>query len=87
LDLTDTGDLQLLNYNGKAYMLLSLSISPSDSITFNAVQNPLSDRLPLGDTKQAWKNIYEINQLATKADQDETKNPDKWFSKLENNWI
>jgi hypothetical protein len=78
-------------------MLLSLSISPSDTITINAIQNAATTNLPSADTKQAWKYICEINQLATKADQhdfeqqfnhcilqDESQNPEKWFSKLEN---
>jgi hypothetical protein len=96
LDPTNQGDVLLMDIreqNGKAYMLLSLSISPSDTITINAV----TADLPSGDAKQAWNNICEINQPATKADQhdleqqfnhcilqDETQNPDKWFSKLEN---
>jgi hypothetical protein len=100
LDPTDPIDMILMErrkQNGKAYMLLSLSISPSDTITFNAVQNAVSAYIPSGDVKQAWKNIFEINQPATKSDQhdleqqfnhcvlqDETQNPDKWFSKLEN---
>jgi hypothetical protein len=99
LDPTNQGDVLLMDIrkqNGKAYMLLSLSISPSDTITFNAVQNAVTTDLPSGDAKQAWKNICEINQPATKADQhdleqqfnhgvlqDETQNPDKLFSKLE----
>jgi hypothetical protein len=85
------------NQNGKAYMLLSLSISPSDTLTFNAVQNAVSTELPSGDAKQAWKNICETNQPTAKENQhgleqhfhhcvlqDERQNPDKWFSKLEN---
>jgi hypothetical protein len=50
-------------------MLLSLSISPSDTITFNAVQNAVLTELPSGDAKQAWKNICEINHPATKTNQ------------------
>jgi hypothetical protein len=86
----------LLDYrkqNGKAYMLLSLSISPSDAITLNAVQNVVTNELPSGVSKQPCKNICESNQPATKADQhdleyqfnhcvlqDESQNSDKWFS-------
>jgi hypothetical protein len=40
--------------NGKSYMLFSLSISPSDTITYNAVQSAVSTDLPSGDAKQAW---------------------------------
>jgi hypothetical protein len=78
-------------------MLLSLCISASDTINFNAVQNAVTDDLPTGDAKKERKNICEISQPATKADQhdleqqfnhcilqDETQNPDRWFSKLEN---
>jgi hypothetical protein len=50
-------------------MLLSLCISASDTITFNAVQNATTDKLPTGDAKKAWQNIFEINQPAIKADQ------------------
>jgi hypothetical protein len=61
------------------------------------VQNATTDELPKGDAKKAWEDICVFNQPATKADQhdleqqfnhcvlqDETQNPDKWFSKLEN---
>jgi hypothetical protein len=41
-------------------MLSNLSISPSDTISFHAVQNAVSDILTSGDSKQAWKNICEI---------------------------
>jgi hypothetical protein len=43
--------LERRQQNGKAYMLLSLCISPSDTITFNAVQNAISTELPSGDAK------------------------------------
>jgi hypothetical protein len=78
-------------------MLLSLCISPNDTITFNAIQNSVTLQRPSSDAKQAWKNICEINQPATRADQhdleqqlnhcvlwDDSQNPDKRFSKLEN---
>jgi hypothetical protein len=45
LDPTNQGDVLLMEIrkqNGKAYMLLILSISPSDTITFNAVQNAVT---------------------------------------------
>jgi hypothetical protein len=66
LDIKDPGFMLLLDYrkqNGKAYMLLSLSISPSDTITLNAVQNAFTTELPSGDAKQSWKIICEINLL------------------------
>jgi hypothetical protein len=72
LDPKDPGDVLLMDIrkqNVKAYVPLSLSISQSDTITFNAVQNPVTTDLPSGDAKQAWNNICEINQPATKADQ------------------
>jgi hypothetical protein len=72
LDIKDAGDMLQLDYrkqNGKAYMLLNQSISPSDTITFYAVQSAVTTELPSGDAKQAWKNICEIDQTATKADQ------------------
>jgi hypothetical protein len=100
LDPADPIDMILIEgrkQNGKAYMLLGLSTSPSDTITFNAAQNAVSADLPSGDAKQSWKNINEVNQPATKADlhdleqqfnhcvlKDETQKPDKCFSKLEN---
>jgi hypothetical protein len=71
LDTTGPGDVLLKDarrQNGNAYMLLSFSFSPSETITFNTVQNAVSTELPSGDAKQAWKNICEINQTATKAD-------------------
>jgi hypothetical protein len=83
--------------NTKAYMLLSLCISPNDAITFNAIQNAVTQELPSIDAKQAWTDICEINQPATRADQhdleqqfnhcvlqDDCQNPDRLFSKLEN---
>jgi hypothetical protein len=83
--------------NTKAYMLLSLSFSPNDTITFNAIQNAVTQELPSGEAKQAQKNICKINQPDTKAYQhdleqqfnhcvlsDHSQNPDKWYSKLEN---
>jgi hypothetical protein len=45
----------------------SLRISPSDTITFNAVQNAVSAELTSGDAKQALRNICEINHPATKT--------------------
>jgi hypothetical protein len=51
IDKKDTGDMLLLDYrkqNGKANMLLSLNISPSDTVTFNAVHIAVTDTLPSG---------------------------------------
>jgi hypothetical protein len=39
--------------NTKAYMLLSLCISPNDTITFNAIKNAVTQELLSGDAKQA----------------------------------
>jgi hypothetical protein len=72
LDPTDPGDVLLMDarkQNGLVYILLSLSNSTSDTVTFNAVQNAESTELSSGDAKHAWKNICEINQPATKVDQ------------------
>jgi hypothetical protein len=100
LDIKVAADRQAMERtvaNTKAYMLLSLCIPPNDTITFNAIQNAVTQELLSGDAEQAWKNICEINQPATRADQhdleqqlnhcvlsDDSQNPDKWFSKLEN---
>ena len=83
--------------NKTAFMLLSLSISPSDTTTFGAIQNAKTDDLPKGDAKKAWKNICDINQPISRTElhileqqfnhcslPDDNSSPDKWFSKLEN---
>ena len=98
LDPTKDRDVLLENYrnqNTKAYMFLTICIT--DAITFEAVQNAVTDNLPTGDAKLAWKNICNINQPVTASEQhdleqqfyqctlaDEHTNPDKWFVKLEN---
>ena len=74
-----------------------LTICITDAITFEAVQNAVTDNLPSGDAKLAWKNICNINQPVTASEQhdleqqfyqctlaDEHTNPDNWFVKLEN---
>ena len=83
--------------NKKAYMLLTLSISPNDIVTYDAIQTAVTTELPDGCAKTAWRNICDIYQPATKTEQheleqqfsrcelkDESENPDKWFSKMEN---
>jgi Reverse transcriptase (RNA-dependent DNA polymerase) len=83
--------------NKKAYMLLTLSISPNDNITYDAIQTAVTIDLPNGCAKTAWQNLSDIYQPATKTEQHEleqqfsrcelkeaSENPDKWFSKLEN---
>jgi hypothetical protein len=65
LNIKDSGDWILFDYTKqslKAYMLLSLCVSPSGTITFNPVQNSTADALPSGDIKQKWKNSWENNQ-------------------------
>jgi hypothetical protein len=83
--------------NKKAYMLLTLSISPNNNITYDAIQTAVTIDLPNGCAKTAWQNLCDIYQPATKTEQheldqqfscceikDESEKPDKWFSKLEN---
>jgi hypothetical protein len=95
LGANDTVELDHRNQNDKAYMLLTLSIT--DPITFEAIQNALTTDLPGEDAKQAWKNICNIYQPSTNTEKhaleqqfyqcilsDENMNPDKWFVKLEN---
>jgi hypothetical protein len=94
---TDKNDINARTQNAKAYMLLSSSISPTDTVTCRAVQNATTKELPTGDAKKAWKNIFQIHQTTTRTElhelewqfnhcslSDENLNPDKWFSKLEN---
>jgi hypothetical protein len=43
--------------NKTGFMFLILSISPSDTTPFGAIQNAKTDDLPKGDTKTEWKKI------------------------------
>ena len=80
-----------IKQNKTAFMLLSLCITPSDTITFGAVQNAKTDELPKGDAKKAWHNICDINQPTSRTalhilgqqfnqcDLQEDINPDKGY--------
>jgi hypothetical protein len=58
LDPKTDADAIITRYqNSKAYMLLSLSICPSDTVTFGAVPNATAEEIPVGDLKKAWNNI------------------------------
>jgi hypothetical protein len=94
---TEKNAINARTQNSKACMLLSLSISPTDTVTFGAVQNATTEELPTGDAEKVWKNIYKINQPTTRTElhelewlfnhcslSDENLNLDKWFSQLEN---
>jgi hypothetical protein len=91
---TDADAIKAKTQNVKAYMLLTLSMSPSNTITFGAIQNVPTEELPTGDAKKAWKNICQINHPTTRTELHELEwqfdlcsltvdnlNPDKWFSK------
>jgi hypothetical protein len=63
VDKTIAADAILLEtgaQNSKAYMLLSLCIIASDSLTFEAIQNAVTDDLPTADAKFTWQNICAI---------------------------
>jgi hypothetical protein len=54
---TDKDAINARTQNAKTYMLLSLSISPTDTVTFGAVQNATIEELPTGDAKKSWKYL------------------------------
>jgi hypothetical protein len=49
-------------------MLLTLSISPHDIITYDAIQTAVTVDLPNGCAKKAWQNLCDIYQPATKTE-------------------
>jgi hypothetical protein len=99
-DLSDknkAGVLELLEKqksNGTAYALLAISVK--DTTGFQAIRNAVSNDLPNGCARTAWKNLLRIFQPKTKTHkfeleqafndckyQKETRNPDDWFTELE----
>ena len=66
--------------NKKAYMLLTLSISPNDIVTYDAIQTAVTAELPNGCAKTAWQNLSDIYQPATKTEQHELE---QQFSRCE----
>jgi hypothetical protein len=64
---SDADAISARTQNAKAYMLHSLSISPSNTIAFGAIQNATTEELPTWDAKKICKNICQINQTTTRT--------------------
>jgi hypothetical protein len=80
VDLTTAASLALPNIaemvanrmaNKKAYMILTLSISPNDNKTYDAIQTAVTIDLPNVCAKTAWQNLSDFYQPATKTEQHE----------------
>jgi hypothetical protein len=80
--------------NGTAYALLTISVK--DNTGFQAIRNAVTTNLPNGCARTAWKNLLRIFQPKTKTQRfeleqsfndckylKETRNPDDWFTELE----
>jgi hypothetical protein len=98
LDLSKDSDkakLVIKKQNIKAYLLLTLSVT--DPISYEAIQNATTEELPDGDAKKAFANLCNIFKPVAKTEQhdleqqfhhcqltEDSANPDKWFAKLDN---
>jgi gag-polypeptide of LTR copia-type len=99
LTIEDAQDDSVIQYNLQranriAYALLSMSIT--DSVTFNALSNAKTTKLTKGCAYTAWQNIeslykgtsnankFELEQKFNHSElKSDTKNPDEWFAELD----
>jgi gag-polypeptide of LTR copia-type len=92
--VTDAAAILARKANDTAYGLLTISVK--DETGFQALRNGITDELPSGSARHAWKNIISIYQPKSKTQQyeleqrfndckleKESKNPEEWFTELE----
>jgi hypothetical protein len=95
LDKKDDAALILIRkMNGQA--MSALHSACRDHVSFNAINNSISEDVPQGDAHQAWLNLHTIFKPTSSAQKHDlefqftqcslirdTKNPDEWFAELD----
>jgi hypothetical protein len=92
--LRDTEKVLLRKMNGLA--MSALHSARRDPVSFNAINNTISEDVPQGDAHQAWLNLHTIFKPTSSAQKHDlefqftqyslirdTKNPDEWFAELD----
>jgi hypothetical protein len=92
--LKDTEKVLLRKMNGLA--MSALHSACRDPVSFNAINNSISEDVPQGDAHQAWLNLHTIFKPTSSAQKHDlefqftqcslirdNKNPDEWFAELD----
>jgi hypothetical protein len=92
--IKDAERILLRKMNGLA--MSALHSACRDPVSFNAINNSISEDVPQGDAHQAWLKLHTIFKPTSSAQKHDlefqftqcslirdTKNPDEWFAELD----